>query len=130
MWEWSDRTCPARGPGLTHTFVGEVGHAVPCRECHLPIRSVAERSPGLPPLDVNARLRQLGLMPPPEDLPFTVTRVDKAEETPVEPKMAQGTYPGPDWGPGRGDLTPRQAATLIARVGWVLWLRSRTPDGT
>jgi hypothetical protein len=138
--------CPQRGPGLSHAHASDCipqnGHPRTgvrhewneCCHCGIvvgapptTIRTSGEPEP-LPPLDVTARLRQLGLLPTVKDFPFSVVRTDLP--VPEEPKMAQGTYPGPDWGPGRGDLTPRQAKALVARVGWVLWLRSRTGNET
>lgn len=39
----------------------------------------------------------------------------------LEPAMAKQEYPR-KWGPGRGNLSPREAQKALARVGWRAWL--------
>lgn len=39
----------------------------------------------------------------------------------LEPALAKQEYPR-KWGPGRGNLSPREAQRTLARVGWRAWL--------
>lgn len=39
----------------------------------------------------------------------------------IEGAMRTGVVTGPAWGPGRGDLTPRQRARLRSWAGWSDW---------
>jgi hypothetical protein len=138
---WSAQ-CPARGPGLRHRHATECkdGHAEDrCCECGgsqfakfdageaggLPLRV-------MPPLDVAARLKAVGSLPPkPADNPPPALRPVPRRIMPWESddevlavhlheqKHVTGHGPtGTVNGPGRGPLTPRQQARLMAWAGW------------
>lgn len=52
--------------------------------------------------------------------------VEHDDATPVEPRMVTGNGPdGVPWGPGRGELTPRQINRLIRVAEQEAWLDSR-----
>lgn len=37
----------------------------------------------------------------------------------VEGALRKGEHVGPDWGPGRGELSPRQKSRLMSYVGYI-----------
>jgi hypothetical protein len=118
--------CPSRGVGLTHMHEYKCDEHMPgqCCECgqfNDEDREKMERDnalleAGLPPdeqtlplVDVNQRMRDLGLTDPPEG--------ERDALNWREPKMATGTPDGPPWGRGRswrgdGGLSPRDKARL------------------
>lgn len=125
-WEHPEAPCPRRGPGLAHTVRGYRGD--PCVECGVPLwwpyPHENQAHPIIqvpPPLDVPARLAALGIGPKGEP------NLDRDDDTPIEPKMARGSWhgddyapgapDGPSWGRGRGDLSFWDKR----RLGFVAW---------
>lgn len=139
---WSQQ-CPARGSGLTHVHWNQCSpdghpgsdtghHYGQCCHCGGYASQMA-REAVMPPLDVAARLRQMGLITD-EGTPVA-TEQDTgledihAENTPVEPKAITGEGPqGHRWGRGRGEFGWRDERRVEAYVGFAEWL-SRNGGG-
>ena len=114
---WWATQCGKRAPGLTHSR-GENGK---CRDC-------GQTPPVTPPvpLDVQHRLRELGLVPsdampedgsPPAPAPELPGEPDPDTKVPREPKFVTGEVDGPAYGRGRswrgdGDLSTRDKQRL------------------
>lgn len=123
--ESRDADCPARGPGLSHT--PSPVNQLRCRHCMQPLLlpsvpavpehpdTNTESNMEMPPLDVVARLRALGMMPVNDPL--------------EEPKMITGLGPqGTEYAPGRtrgGILSEKDKRRLTF---YVHFLRTRTQD--
>ncbi len=113
---WSEQ-CPQRGPALTHAhgqscLADHGGRHAPTTCCHCgedeldgPAKAPESWPPSaaLPEVDIEARLRQIGLVV-----------VEHEPDTMVEPRMITGNGPqGATWGKGRGkELTPADIRRL------------------
>lgn len=128
MNPWWSLQCPKRGPALSHIQDGTV-HCIHCGQFPQPPVATV-----MPAIDVNARLKQLGLMsengePTPSEKDTGMEDVrpeedpDYDESAPREPKMVthyedDGHMPsGPVWERGRswrgdGRLNPRDYPRL------------------
>lgn len=122
MHPWWANDCPGRGPALSHTPSQD--DQTLCLHCLQRVNTAPARPP-MPPVDVAARYRALGLEmphipPPPHD-----------EDELVEPSHITGKGPqGPAWGVGRGVPTLRFFARVEAFVGWRAFLASRSLGDT
>lgn len=103
--------CPNRGPALTHAFgrSDTPGVCAHCKQSPFGPPTPVVRQFQMPPVDVAARLRQIGFEP------------DDQTVNLKEAGMATGQASGPADGPGRGELTLLQRRKLVALKGWIDW---------